>query len=138
MSCPGQESASPFYYTLENSTQWLNPTTPIASNSQFKCYDSWSMLNQVQPAPYDGMYRFPSIVDRNPTTGVPTGIGTAVNPAGGSRPGSSCTICVANPADGTPMLPPGKYVVEIVLPDGYELVKEEDKNILLGDSTSRR
>ena len=31
------------------------------------------------------------------------------------------------------MLPPGKYVVEVIVPPGYELVKEEDKNILLGD-----
>jgi len=35
---------------------------------------------------------------------------------------------------GTPMLPPGKYVVEMIVPPGYELVKEEDKNILLGDA----
>ena len=136
MSCPGQETTSPFFFTLQNSTQWLNPTTPIASQSQFKCYDGWSMLNQVQPVPYNGLYRFPSIVDRNPTTGAPTGSGTAVNPAGGSRPGTNCTICVASPdtTDPTPMLPPGKYVVEVVLPEGYELVKEEDKNILLGDA----
>ncbi len=33
-----------------------------------------------------------------------------------------------------PMLPAGKYVVEVVMPPGYELVKEEDKNILIGDS----
>src|SRR5271165_304915 len=32
------------------------------------------------------------------------------------------------------MLPVGKYVVEVVLPQGYELVKEEDKNILIGDN----
>ena len=32
------------------------------------------------------------------------------------------------------MLPPGKYVVEVVVPPGYELVKEEDKNILIGDN----
>jgi len=31
-------------------------------------------------------------------------------------------------------LPPGKYVAEVVVPPGYELVKEEDKNILIGDS----
>ncbi len=36
--------------------------------------------------------------------------------------------------DGTPMLPAGKYVVEVVVPPGYELVKEEDKNILIGDN----
>ena len=35
---------------------------------------------------------------------------------------------------GLPMLPAGKYVVEVVLPPGYELVKEEDKNILIGDN----
>ena len=32
------------------------------------------------------------------------------------------------------MLPAGKYVVEVVPPPGYELVKEEDKNILIGDN----
>src|SRR5260221_3687496 len=32
------------------------------------------------------------------------------------------------------MLPAGKYVVEVVLPPGFELVKEEDKNILIGDN----
>jgi len=32
------------------------------------------------------------------------------------------------------MLPSGKYVVEVVVPPGYELVKEEDKNILIGDN----
>jgi hypothetical protein len=133
MNCPGQETTSPFYYTLENSTNALNPTTPLPNNSQFKCYDGWSMFSQMQPAPYDGVYKFPSIVGRNPVNGAPEGTGTAVNPAGGSQPGTNCTICVANPDDSTPMLPPGKYVVEIIVPEGYELVKEEDKNILMGD-----
>ena len=32
------------------------------------------------------------------------------------------------------MLPVGKYVVEVVPPAGYEIVKEEDKNILIGDN----
>ena len=89
--------------------------------------------NQLQPAPYDGMYTFPSIIGRNPTTGVPMGAGS-VNGVAGTRPGSNCTICVANPDDGNPMLPDGKYVVEVVVPPGYELVKEEDKNILIGDN----
>jgi large repetitive protein len=31
-------------------------------------------------------------------------------------------------------LTPGKYVVEMIPPPGYELVKEEDKNILIGDA----
>ena len=120
MNCPGQDPTSPFYFTLKNSTQWLNPTVALPSNSQFKCYDGWSMAAQVQPAPYDGAYQFPSVTGRDPASGKPTG--------------TNCKACVANPADSTPMLPPGKYVVEVIVPPGYELVKEEDKNILIGDN----
>jgi hypothetical protein len=54
--------------------------------------------------------------------------------------GTNCTICVPNPDStdkyrfGTPMLPPGKYVVEVIMPPGYEVYKEEDKNLLIGDN----
>src|SRR5213076_2320612 len=101
-------------------------TSPRAlpNNSQFKCYDGMHNWNQVQPAPYDGMYQFPSVTSINLTTGKPAT--------------SNCTGCVPNPAtdwnSGAPMLPAGKYVVEVVVPPGYELVKEEDKNILIGDN----
>jgi hypothetical protein len=78
------------------------------------------MLNQIQPAPYDGMYAFPSVTGRDPASGKPVS--------------TNCKVCGVNPADGTPMLPPGKYVVEVIVPPGYELVKEEDKNILIGDN----
>src|SRR5205807_3447663 len=145
MNCPGQArdtgpAADLFFFTLFNQPMWLDtynnggtPAHTIPNNSQFKCYDGMHNWNQVQPAPYDGMYQFPSIIGRNPTTGAPTGTGS-VNGTPGTRPGSNCTICVANPNDGTPMLPAGKYVVEMVMPPGYELVKEEDKNILIGDN----
>jgi hypothetical protein len=120
MNCPGQETTSPFYFTLRDSTQWLNPSTLLPSRSQFKCFDGMIMFNQVQPAPYDGMYKFPSVAATSPTTGKPTA--------------TNCKICTPNPIDGLPMLPKGKYVVEMVVPPGYELVKEEDKNILIGDN----
>jgi hypothetical protein len=136
MSCPGQFPAptpttygDPFYFTLFNQPDYLDvynnqhsgtPLHTIPNNSQFKCYDGMHNWNQVQPVPYDGMYQFPSVVTRNPNTGAAT---------------TACTICVANPSgDGTVMLPAGKYVVEMVVPPGYELVKEEDKNILIGDN----
>jgi Bacterial cadherin-like domain len=133
MSCPGQETTSPFYYTMENSTLALNPSTQLTSNGRFKCYDGWSMLNQVQPVPYNGMYKFPSVVAKGtPTAQLPTGdTFLELDP---KTYKTNCTICVVNPVDGTPMLPAGKYVVEVVVPEGYELVKEEDKNILLGDA----
>ena len=145
MNCPGQGAdalTSPlasdpyFFFTLHDQPQWLDlynhpgvaPRT-LPNHSQFKCYDGMHNWNQLQPAPYDGFYRFPSVTARNPNTGnmVPGG--------------TNCTICGMNP-DATdkfrynkePMLPHGKYVVEVVVPPGYELVKEEDKNILIGDN----
>ncbi|HTF23840.1 MAG TPA: hypothetical protein VK937_07965 [Candidatus Limnocylindria bacterium] len=138
MNCPGQArdtgtAADLFFFTLFNQPMWLDtynnggtPAHTIPNNSQFKCYDGMHNWNQVQPAPYDGMYQFPSVTGLNPTTGKPTG--------------TNCTICVPNPdttdpyRSGTPMLPAGKYVVEMIVPPGYELVKEEDKNILIGDN----
>ena len=132
MSCPGQAApaADPFYFTLQNTPLYLDQYNSlhnggtlhnVPANSQFKCYDGLHNFNQVQPAPYDGMYKFPSVTARNPQTGV--------------EAGTNCKVCVANPTgDGTKMLPAGKYVVEVVVPPGYELVKEEDKNILIGDN----
>ena len=139
MNCPGQgrdtgADADIFFFTLYNQPMWLDAynnggtaTHTIPNNSQFKCYDGMHNWNQVQPAPYDGMYQFPSIAGRDAVSGTALG-GT------GSVAGTNCTVCKANPTDGTPMLPAGKYVVEVVVPPGYELVKEEDKNILIGDN----
>jgi len=132
MNCPGQVSSAgdPFYFTLQNTPYYLdqynaqyNGTTAhtVPNNSQFKCYDGLHNFNQVQPAPYDGMYKFPSVTARDPKTG--------------KELSTNCTVCIPNPSgDGTHMLPSGKYVVEMVTPPGYELVKEEDKNILIGDN----
>jgi hypothetical protein len=133
MNCPGQTTADTFYFTLYNQPDYLdaynnNGTAAhtLPYNSQYKCYDGMHNWNQLQPAPYDGMYQFPSVTGMDPVSGKPTG--------------TNCAICVADPdandpyRKGAPMLPSGKYVVEVVPPPGYELVKEEDKNILIGDN----
>jgi hypothetical protein len=143
MNCPGQGNATAgtaipdlFFFSLFNQPDYLNyynsihggpALTPLPNNSQFKCYDGMHNWNQVQPVPYDGMYKFPSVTATD-ANGKPTLTGT------------NCTICTANTAVpttdlyyGIPQLPTGKYVVEVVLPPGFELVKEEDKNILIGD-----
>jgi len=140
MNCPGQgrdsgTDADLFFFTLYNQPMWLDAYNfqhggaaprALPSNSQYKCFDGMHNWNQVQPAPYDGMYQFPSVTSLDTVSGKPNG--------------TNCTICVANPDSsdayraGTPMLPAGKYVVEVVVPPGYELVKEEDKNILIGDN----
>jgi hypothetical protein len=127
MSCPGQDPNSMFFFSLANSSELLNPTAVLPDNSRYKCYDGFAMFNQVQPAPYDGYYHFPSVTSTDLTTGRPTG--------------TNCTGCVLNTKAAStdfdynaPMLPAGKYVVEVIVPPGYELVKEEDKNILIGDN----
>jgi hypothetical protein len=140
MNCPGQgrdtgTKADLFFFSLLDQPNYLDlynsqhgggAVTQLPSDSQFKCYDGMHNWNQLQPAPYDGMYQFPSVTSRDPSTGKPTG--------------SNCVACTTNPDStdtfrfGTPMLPAGKYVVEVVVPPGYELVKEEDKNILIGDN----
>jgi len=138
MNCPGQDPTSPFFQTLQGSKMWLDTADvngvkkSLAYDSQFKCFDGWSVMNQIQPAPYDGKYQFPSVTDRDPVTGHPSGTGH-LNGAVTLVAGTNCTVCIANPDDGNPMLPAGKYVVEVVVPSGWELVKEEDKNILIGD-----
>jgi hypothetical protein len=148
MSCPGQGLAATdlFYFTLFDQPNYLDyyasihsggsvAVHPLPYNSQFKCYDAMKINNQIQPAPYDGRYSFPSV--------------TGIDPTSGKSLGTNCTICVPNPTfttttngldafdpyrSGTPMLPPGKYVVQVVMPPGFEVYKEEDKNLLIGDN----
>jgi hypothetical protein len=158
MSCPGQGTnvaGSPnqdvFFFTLFDQPEWLEyyndvlhgtatSPTPLPYNSQYKCYDGMHIWNQLQPAPYDGKYQFPSSLGVNPTTGALLAASGATNGVASSMPGTNCTVCVANPDAtdkhrfGTPMLPPGKYVVQVMMPPGYEVYKEEDKNLLIGDN----
>ena len=168
MNCPGQAPAptnttggDPFFYTLFNQPNWLNlydyyysgaSLVTLPNNSQFKCYDAMHNWNQLQPAVYDGMYQFPSVLGIIPSGASAGKLNTALTGGVGGNGlgtpgftaapmgGTNCTICIANPdatdpwRHNTPMLPPGKYVVEVIPPPGYELVKEEDKNILIGDN----
>ncbi|HEY8973155.1 MAG TPA: choice-of-anchor D domain-containing protein, partial [Burkholderiaceae bacterium] len=139
MNCPGQDASSPFFATLKNSKMWLDAADatgnkkPLAYQSQFKCYDGWSQLNQAQPAPYDGKYSFPS-VNTVGADGKPAS--TNCHMYSDAEPWGCKLNLAASPSDwdyNKPVLVAGKYVVEVVVPAGYELVKEEDKNILLGD-----
>ena len=105
LQCPGQKPDDLF----NKVTLAIDGST---SDTQ-RCYDGWHNWNQVQAAPYDGRYVFPSdaYVKAHPLTSAKKSAGqTLVS------------------------LPPGNYVVEVVTPPGYEIVKEEDKNILIGDT----
>jgi hypothetical protein len=135
MSCPGQDPINdPFFgYTLAGTPYYLNPGTPLPNNAQYKCFEGYHNLNQMQPTPYDGLYEFPSATCMTPgatftVPGNPTvyNCATVVNPAYGQ---SGATGAGAKPA----VLPAAKYVTEVVLPQGWALYKEEDLNLLIGD-----
>ena len=134
MNCPGQDPSDPFYnYTLKDTRNAVfNTATPLPSDSQYKCYDGLHGFNQVQPAPYDGLYQFPSSSCANtPGATFTAPNGQAIKCATIGNPALKVTPHTgAAPA----VLPQGKYVVEVVPPPGYEITKEEDKNILIGDN----
>ena len=131
MSCTGQDdfTTDPFFsYTLAGTRNYLFPNTSLPHNSQYKCYDGYHNLNQLQPAPYDGRYQFPS-----PTCLTVGATFTLVN-----NPTAYHCATVANPAAGQTgaapaILPPAKYVTEVIVPPNWELNKEEDLNLLIGD-----
>ncbi len=76
---------------------------PLYNNGQ--CYDGMRTWNQVRPGVFDGGYAFTSYFP------------------GGMNSGSS-------EVDG---LPSGLYMVEIVPPVGYEVLKSQDKNVDFGE-----
>ena len=68
------------------------------------CYDGMRNWNQVRPGVFDGGYAFDRIID--PADGI-----TEISP-----------------------IPPGRYVVEVLPPAGYETMRSQDKNVDFGDS----
>lgn len=70
------------------------------------CFDGLKSWNQVRPGVFDGGYAF--------TSYFPGGMDSGSAEVSG--------------------LPPGNYTVEVVVPPGYEIVKEEDRNVDFGDT----
>ena len=118
MSCPGQDPINdPFFgYTLAGTPNYLTPNSPLPFNSQYKCFEGYHNLNQMQPTPYDGLYEFPSQTCLTPgatftVPGNPTvyKCATVKNPAFGQ---SGAAGAGAKPA----VLPAAKYVTEVITP----------------------
>lgn len=72
------------------------------------CYDGLRNFNQIRPAVFDGGYAFTSF--------TPGGLDSGNDEISG--------------------LIPDMYIVEAAMPEGYEVVKEEDKNVVFGDTYS--
>jgi hypothetical protein len=74
------------------------------------CYDGLRVFNQARPAVFDGGYAFDGVCAD----------------AGGMQPDGTCAAF-------TSPMPVGDYVVQVVPPLGYEVIKPEDKNVDFGD-----
>ena len=76
------------------------------------CYDGLRAFNQVRPAVFDGGYAFDDVCAAE----------------GGLNPDGTC------PGDAWQgFIASGNYIVEVVAPPGYEILKPEDKNVDFGD-----
>lgn len=75
------------------------------------CYDGMRVWNQVRPAVFDGGYAF-NDCDLNAE-------GTACVAVGTGTPGP---------------IPAGQYVTEVVPPNGYKVIKSQDRNVDFGEA----
>jgi len=90
-----------------------NPLDPVSPLD--KCYDGMRNWNQVRPGVFDGGYAF--------TEYYPGGI--TVDELGNITP-------VIEGEEPIPLVS-GQYIVEVVPPRGYEIVKSQDRNVDFGD-----
>jgi len=93
------------------------------------CFDGLRNFNQARPAAFDGGYAFSSILVDDYDPAHPDAPMTFNNPIS----------CEGMPAPCTPRramrpIPAGQYVVKTIVPPGYVLQKEEDKNVDFGDT----
>lgn len=80
-----------------------DPSDPFYNNGQ--CYDGMRNWNQVRPGVFDGGYAFDSYFPGGVDAGGPEVHG----------------------------LPTGEYVVEVIPPPGYHLVRSQDRNVDFGE-----
>lgn len=80
------------------------------------CFDGMRNWNQVRPGVFDGGYAFGPTYD---LADFPDGFPAWIVPD------------TADPTIGH--IAPGRYVVEVIPPTGYEIVKSQDRNVDFGD-----
>lgn len=85
------------------------------------CIELPSLLNQLRPGVFDGGYAFEEDCSNPNPDGDDDGDGTPNR----FDPDTLATTCQP--------LQPGKWVVEVVPPPGFKVVKEEDINVFSGD-----
>jgi hypothetical protein len=102
----------------------------ITPEEDARCFDGLRNFNQVRPGVFDGGYAFADYNLANPK--LPAGVATKLNAFYADRQGLASAQVPPVPLPDAWIIP-GDYIVEAATPPGYELVKEEDKNVDFGD-----
>lgn len=101
--------------------------TPDGINSyETDCYDGLRNFNQARPAVFDGGYAFDAVCPGGMTLDPGTG-----QPYMDIDGNVYCDETFAAQPAGP--MPVGDYIVEVIPPPGYEILKPEDKNVDFGD-----
>jgi large repetitive protein len=100
--------------SLPEGCQWPGNAPYVYQGRTTDCFDGLRNFNQARPALFDGGYAFSTILQDSVASAT---YDLPVEQRGVARP-----------------LPAGRYVVKIVVPPGYVLQKEEDKNVDFGDN----
>ena len=83
------------------------------------CYDGMRNWNQVRPGVFDGGYAF----------------GPEIDCPGNVCPSYATLTESSNNTDpGIGYIKPGKYIVEVIPPAGYEVIRSQDRNVDFGDT----
>ncbi len=103
---------------IPNTCQYGSVGAPyVFRGNAIDCYDNMRNWNQVRPGVFDGGYAFGPLVDCPIAIGCPDWV-----------------IPTSDPAVG--YMKPGNYVVEVVAPEGYEIIRSQDKNVDFGENYS--
>jgi len=100
----GNGADGPFVFDPDGDVRGSIPST------ETDCYDGLRNFNQVRPAVFDGGYAFDAVC------------------AAGLNVDGGCDAGFVSP------MPIGDYIVEMVAPLGYEILKPEDKTVDFGDA----
>jgi hypothetical protein len=100
--------------SLPEGCQWPGDAPYVYQGRTTDCFDGLRNFNQARPALFDGGYAFSTILQDSVSSAT---YDVPVDQRGVEKP-----------------LPAGRYVVKIVVPPGYKLQKEEDKNVDFGDT----
>jgi hypothetical protein len=100
--------------SLPEGCQWPNDAPFVYEGKPTDCFDGLRNFNQARPALFDGGYAFSTILQ--------------------DAPGSATYDLPIDQRQVARPIPAGRYVVKIIVPPGYQLQKEEDKNVDFGDT----